>query len=249
MHRITNQPQRRLKIAIGGFERIRIDRQRRTKNHQRCAEPRTCNRLLEAEPSNSLHRHFHRFHDFAELIQRAGHAMSGGSNAATLVVPDMVDNVIAAEIFQKFGARDHVGTDHVVAHYLAAEIRAGFYHALDRLRMRPRHHDHMRGSRLGHHLGFEIATIHCLEISDNGHGGKRFAQGAHAVQTLGKDERGARIASVAVAIASFRSVRSREICTIGFMRPDDTMKFKVESISQARDGTVPWLREGTIARA
>ena len=101
----------------------------------------------------------------------------------------MVDDVVAAEVLEPLGARDHVFADHVVAHDADAEIGPGLDDALDRLGMGPRHHDDMRRAGLGHHLRLEIAAVHRLQIGDDRHPGKGLPQGADAMEPLGEDQR------------------------------------------------------------
>ena len=46
-----------------------------------------------------------------------------GGDAAALVVADVVDDEVAAEVFQVLRAGDHVGAGEVVAHHLHAVSR------------------------------------------------------------------------------------------------------------------------------
>ena len=51
------------------------------------------------------------------------------------------------------------------------------------------HHDDVRRAGLGHHLGFEIAAVHRLEVGDDGDAGESSAEAADAVEAFGEDER------------------------------------------------------------
>jgi len=42
--------------------------------------------LIETESADGLHRDFDGVHHFAKLIQRAGHALASGANAAAFIV-------------------------------------------------------------------------------------------------------------------------------------------------------------------
>ena len=99
-----------------------------------------------------------------------------------------MNDVVAAEVFEELRAIDHGLADHVVAHDLATEVSASLNDALDRFRVGAGHHDDVGGARLGHHLGFEVATVHRLQVSDDGRVWKRFPQGADAVQPFGENE-------------------------------------------------------------
>ena len=73
-----------------------------------------------------------------------------------------MNHIVAPEIFEKLGTLDHALAHHVITHHLAAKISACFDHTFDRLRVRPGHHHHVGGTGLGHHLGFEVTTVHRL---------------------------------------------------------------------------------------
>ena len=66
---------------------------------------------------------------------------------------------------------------------------AGLDHAADRFLVGPGHDHDVRRAGLGHHLGFEIAAVHRLQIGDDRRVGKSLAQGPHAVHALGDDQR------------------------------------------------------------
>ncbi len=54
------------------------------------------------------------------------------------------------------------------------------------------HDDHMRGARLGHHLGLEVAAVHRLQVGHDRGLREGLAQGADAVEPFRQDERRAR---------------------------------------------------------
>ena len=65
-----------------------------------------------------------------------------------LVVADVVDDVVAAQVLEPLRAVDHVGADHVVAHHLDAEIAAGLDDAPNRFLVGPRHDHDVRAPAL-----------------------------------------------------------------------------------------------------
>src|SRR5262249_5171238 len=89
-----------------------------------------------------------------------------------------------------------VFTDHVVAHHLDAEIAPGLDYAFDRLRVSARHYYDVRRAGSGHHLGFEIAAVHSLQVCDYRVVGEFPAQRPHAVKPFGPDQRRARFEPV-----------------------------------------------------
>ena len=97
---VADQPQRAFEVAAGGLERVGVDRQRRAEHDQRRAVLGRADRLLERQPADGLHGDAHRLHHFAELVERAGHALAAGGDAAALVVADVVDDEVAAEVFE-----------------------------------------------------------------------------------------------------------------------------------------------------
>lgn len=147
--------------------------------------------LFEGESPNGLHWDGDGFDNFAELIERVGHALTGGGDAASFVVADVVDDVVAAEIFEEFCSCDHVGAAEVVAHDFDSVVYSGLDDTLDCFFMRARHDDDVRGSAFGHHLGFEVAAIHCLQVGDDRSVGKGLPEFANAMKSFGEDERSA----------------------------------------------------------
>ena len=101
----------------------------------------------------------------------------------------MVDDEIAAQVFAELGAGDHVGAAEVVAHDLRAMVAAGLDDDLEGLLMGAGHDDHVRGAGLGHHLRFEIAAVHRLQVGHDRRVREGLAQGADAVEPFGQDER------------------------------------------------------------
>lgn len=178
-------------VAIRGLKGVSVDRERRSEYDERGSVLRALDGLFESKAADGLYGDFDGVDDFPELIQGAGHAMAGGGDSATLIIANVVDDVVAAEVFEPFGTGDHVLADHVVAHDLAAEVGAGFDDALDRFGMGAGHDDDMGSAGFGHHFSFEVATVHGLQIGDDRDLGKSRAQGADAVEAFGEDERGA----------------------------------------------------------
>jgi hypothetical protein len=87
------------------------------------------------------------------LIERARHSFPTLGNPSTFVVADMMDHIVAAQVFQPAGACDHVVACHVIPHYLNAEIAPCFDNATNGLFVRSSHYDHMRGAGARHHFG------------------------------------------------------------------------------------------------
>ena len=100
--------------------------------------------------------------DFAKFVERIGHALSSGGDAASFVVADVMDDVVAAEVFELFGAVDHVGAAEVVAHDFDSVVLSGPHDAFDRFLVCACHDDDVSGAGFGHHFGFEIAAVHCF---------------------------------------------------------------------------------------
>jgi len=115
--------------------------------------------------------------------------VAGGGDAAALVVADVMDHEIAAEVLDELRAGDHVGATEVVAHDLHAVVAAGLDDALEGFLVGAGHDDDVGRAGLGHHLGLEVAAVHRLQVSDDWDLREALAQGAHAVQPLGEDER------------------------------------------------------------
>ena len=101
----------------------------------------------------------------------------------------MVDDEIAAQIFQPPGASHHIFASQVVAHHLHAEIAARLHDAADRLLVSPGHDHDVRRAGLGHHLGFQVAAIHRFQVGDDRRLRKSLAQCPHAVHALGDNQR------------------------------------------------------------
>ena len=72
---------------------------------------------------------------------------------------------------------------------LHAEVAAGVDHAANRRLVGAPHHDDEAGAGLRHHLGFEIAAVHRLQVGDDGMVREAFAQRRDRVQPLGQDQR------------------------------------------------------------
>ncbi len=149
-------------ITIGGFEGVGINREWRTQDNEWCSVLGALDGLFEAESADCLNGDFHGIRHFAELIERAGHPVPGGGDAAALIVADVVDHIVTAEVFEKPRSLDHVGADHIVAHHFASKIGTGLDDTLDRLGMGSGHDNNVGGTSLCHHFGFEISAVHRL---------------------------------------------------------------------------------------
>lgn len=185
---LTDKAERGFQVAIRGLKGVSVDRERRSEDDERGAVLGALDGLLQGEAADGLYGDFDGVDDLAELVEGAGHAMAGGGDSAAFVVANVVDDVVAAKVFEPFGTGDHVLADHVVAHDLAAEVGAGFDDALDRFGMGAGHDDDVGGAGFGHHFGFEVATVHGLQIGDDGDLGEGLAQGADTVEAFGEDE-------------------------------------------------------------
>src|SRR5690606_23974849 len=113
---VANQLQRLFKVPARRAERIGVDGQGCTQNNERGTVLRAANRLFERQTTNRLHRNADGGDHLAQLIQRAGHTLSLRGDSASLVVSDVVNDIITPEILQPFGGSHHVGASQVVAH-------------------------------------------------------------------------------------------------------------------------------------
>ncbi len=114
--------------------------------------------------------------------------MAGGGDAAAFVVADVVDDEVAAEVFEFAGGGDHVGAGHVIAHDLDAEVAAGLDDAFDGFGVGACHDDDVGGTGFGHHFCFEVATVHGFEVGDDGDAREGIAEGADPVEAFGEEE-------------------------------------------------------------
>ena len=111
-------------------------------------------------------------------------------------VADVVDDEIATEILESACGGDHVARGQIVTHDLDIEVPPGLHHAPDGFLMGPLHHDHVGGTGPGHHLGLEIASVHCFQIRDNRHIRKSLTETADRPESLGEDQGRARLQPV-----------------------------------------------------
>ncbi len=189
MDRGADEPERSLQVAIGCFEGVGIDRERGAEDNQRRAQGRAADGLLQREPTHRLHRHPHGSNDLAQLVEWTGHRPARRGNAPPLVVADVMNDIVAAEILQLPGTGHHVGAAEIVTHHLAAEVSPGLHDTLDRFGMGAGHHHHVGGSRPGHHLCLEVAAVHCLEVGHDRHLGEGGPQLPDTMQALGQNQR------------------------------------------------------------
>lgn len=141
--------------------------------------------LFEAESADGLNGDGDRVDDLAELIEWAGHALTSGGDAAAFIIADVMDDVVAAKVFEEFSTDDHVLADHVIAHDLAAEVSSGFDDTSDGFGVGTGHDDDVGSAGFGHHFGFEIATVHGFEVGYDGNLGEGLAKSTDAVETFG----------------------------------------------------------------
>src|ERR1700678_625141 len=74
-------------------------------NHQASSEFGSGNRLFHRKTAHSLHRHLYRSNHFSQLIERAWIWPSHRREAAAFVVPDMMNDEVAAQILQPLRGR------------------------------------------------------------------------------------------------------------------------------------------------
>ena len=103
---------------------------------------------------------------------------------------------VDAEVFHPPRARHAIGGREIVAHHFHAEIPAGVDDAANRGFMRAAHHDDEVCARLGHHLRFEVPAVHGFQVGDDRMLRKLPAQRLHGVQSMGQQQRRARLEPV-----------------------------------------------------
>jgi hypothetical protein len=106
---IADQAERALEIAPGGAERIRVDREWGADHDQWRAIFRSAYGLLKRQATDRLHGNAHCGDHFTELVQRARHPTPSGGNSTALVVANVMDDEVAAEVLDLPGPRDHIG--------------------------------------------------------------------------------------------------------------------------------------------
>jgi hypothetical protein len=104
MHGFANHAQRRLQIAVRRFEGVSINGEGRAENDERGTVFGALDGLFQTEATDGLDWDFDGIAYFTELIQRARHALASGGNAATLIVTNVVNHIVAAEVFQPLGS-------------------------------------------------------------------------------------------------------------------------------------------------
>ena len=194
-------------------------------NNQTRSEFGSADRLFHRKTADRLDRNLHRCYDLSQLIERTGIWPSHCREAAAFIVPDMVNDVIAAEVLQPFCGRDPVLGSEIVTHDFQTEILCGLDHRFDRLRMSALHDHDMGCSRFCCQLSLKPTAIHGFQVSHDGNAGKLGAQSTNTVHSFGDDERSARLnqstpertASRAVSRALEMEVKSSEICTMIFI--------------------------------
>ena len=76
----------------------------------------------------------------------------------------------------------------IVAHHLDAEVAAGVDDAADRRLVGAPHHDDEAGARLRHHLRFEVAAVHRLQVRDDRMIGKPRAELLDRAEAFGEEQ-------------------------------------------------------------
>ena len=100
-----------------------------------------------------------------------------------------MDDEVHAEPFHPASALDAIVGGQVVTHHLDPEVAPGVDDPPNRRFVRAPHDDDEIRSRLGHHLGLEIAAVHRLQIGHDGMIGKSFAQRFHGAQAFRQQQR------------------------------------------------------------
>ena len=115
---------------------------------------------------------------------------------AALVEADVVNHHVDAERRQPLRVGDAVVGAEVVAHHLAVEVAARVDDAADRRLVRASHDDHEARAGLGHHLRFEIAAVHRLQVGDDRMIRKLLVERLDGVEAFGEQQRRARFQPV-----------------------------------------------------
>lgn len=204
-------------VAAGCLECVGVDGQRCAEDDKGGTIGRAGDGLLKGKSTYRLDWDFHSADDFPQLVQRARHPLTPGGDSPAFVVTDVMDNEVAAKLFELAGSLHHALAAQVVPHDGCPEILARLDDAFDGFLVCPCHDDDMGGSGLGHHLGFQVATVHGFEVGDDGDAGEGFAEFADAVEPFGQDQ----------GCASFKPVDPGTECHgSGFERFVDVGKVK-----------------------
>ena len=109
--------------------------------------------MFQAETADRLNGYGHGIDNRFQFIEWIGHAFAASGDAATFVVANVMDDVVAAEVGEAFGAIDHVLAGKVVAHDFDAHVLAGLNDTANGFLVGLGHYDHLSGARFGHQLG------------------------------------------------------------------------------------------------
>ena len=101
----------------------------------------------------------------------------------------MDDDDVDAHGFHLPGHRDLVRAEHDVAHDVAAVVLGRAHGLADRVLVRLTHHHDERRAVPEHHLGFEVARIHRLQVGDDRMTGILLVERGDRVEPLAQDER------------------------------------------------------------
>ena len=117
MDGFADHSQRCFQIAVGGFEGVGVNGERRAEDNERGTVLRALDGLLETESTDGLHGDFDGVDDFAELVERAGRAVASGGDAGTGA--DVLEATIA-EVAQEPVRRRRMGQRAAVVRYARA---------------------------------------------------------------------------------------------------------------------------------
>ena len=86
-------------ISRGRLKGIGINRERCSENNKRSAILWRSDSLCDGQATDSLNGNLDRCNNVAQLIERAGARLSRGNESAALIVSNVMDHKVAAEIF------------------------------------------------------------------------------------------------------------------------------------------------------
>jgi len=95
MNAIANQAELILETAGTSFRCVCVDKGS-AQDHQASSEFGSGDRLFHRKTAHSLHRHLYRSNHFSQLIERTWIGFSHRRKTAAFVVPDMMNDEIAA---------------------------------------------------------------------------------------------------------------------------------------------------------
>jgi len=186
---VADETQGCFEIAGGGAEGVGVDGKRGADDDKRRAVAGRIDGLFDGQAADGLDRNGDGLDDFAEAIERAGDRLTALAAESADIVADVVDDEIAAEIFEAARCFEGIGHGHDVAHDFDAKVAAGFHDELHCFRVGLTHYDHHASAGFGHQLGFEAAAVHDFKVGNDGDQGVTGAKFADAARAFGEDER------------------------------------------------------------